>query len=442
MIWSKIEQDLPQRFNGNVLLAQDHKILLQQAYGESNITTKKPLHNTTLFNLASVSKPITALATLLLIQNYNVSLQTNIQNIFPDFPYSNITIENLLQHTAGLPDYMALVATHNTKEYVTNQDIYTLLITHQPDRLFQSNENMAYSNTGYVLLALIIEHVSNMSFEHFLQQFIFQPLQMHNTIVGSPHILKERGDIAQPYIYDIYQGAHISPEQFKETQPLMCMNFLHGDGNIYASTTDLHKLGLAILHNTLWDKDLLRKALTPSEQSRQNGMGYGYGFIISEDEVLGQCIWHNGGWPGVNTTFKIYPQHQLIFVYLRNKEQNLDYDLALGEAIEHAYCTQSFNPPQKPKLEKAILLPVSQLQLYTGTYQVDEHPEHAIDVFIDDETHLTISLPATMPLQLHARSLDTFFVRGIGVTITFVNNMLTITQSDAVNTATKISPTQ
>lgn len=161
------------------------------------------------------------------------------------------------------------------------------------------------------------------------------------------------------------------------------------------------------------------------------------GWIIYEDEQLGKCVWHNGGWPGYATTFKIYLQSKTIFVFLRSKEQELDYEIAIGEAIEKALITNELHLPKKPKQLKAVHLPTEILKCYEGKYQLQEHPEHAIEIALQEDNRLYIFSPGSNPLELHAIKEDEFFLRGLGILVTIKQNTLTVIEGNQKTIAIK-----
>lgn len=440
MDWNKVKEQLDDTFTGTVLLAQDDTILLQGAYGEASIQTHAPMELHQRFNLASVSKPITALGILLLVQEKKLSFDDDIHQWFDHFPYSNITVRHLLHHTSGLPDYMALFSNWDETTAATNEDALQLLIQNAPPRLFEAGERMEYSNTGYVLLALLIERVTNKSYSEYMDEAIFKPLNMINTTVTSTTFTEQyTNEIAQGYVYDVYAGQHVDPSEFEETKGTTCLNYITGDGGIYSTVEDLWKLGRAVMQAQLWDEALLEQAFTPSTLTADQPFSYGMGWIISEDDQLGKCVWHNGGWPGYATTFKIYPQSKTVFVFLRSKEQEIDYEIAIGEAIEKALTTYEFHLPKKPEQYKAVHLPVEVLQGYEGKYQLQEHPEHAVEIALQEDHRLYIFLPATMPLELHAMKEDEFFLRSLGVLVTIKQDILTIINDDQKTIARKIN---
>lgn len=435
--WNQIKQELDGAVNGTVLLVQNDEVLLQGAYGEASIDPHRPMELSTRFNLASVSKPLTALGILLLVQEERLSLADHVNQWLPELPYEHVSVHHLLTHTAGLPDYMEYFASCSVDTVVTNEEILEVLVKYRPKPLFEPGERMEYSNTGYVLLALLIERITKQSFADYMDEAMFKPLQMTHTTVTSPTFTTQYAEeIAQGYVYDVYEGEYKLPAQFAETKSTVCLNYITGDGGIYSTVGDLYRLGKAVLDGQWIETSLLEKAFTPSSQTKDTPMPYGLGFILSEDPELGKCVWHNGGWPGYATTFKLYPKTKTIFIFLRNKEQNLEYELALGTAIENALTKGEWQPPTKPRQLKAVVLPEETIEQYVGEYELIEHPEYQIQIALQDQ-HLYIYLPKSMPLELHAKREDEFFLRGLDVFITIKGKKLTIHDDQTKSIAIK-----
>ena len=173
------------RLNGNILIAEKGKIVYKKSFGLANETTKAELNDSSIFELASLSKQFTAMAIMILKEKGKLKLDNKISKYLRKFSISpNITIRNLLNHTAGLPDYLKLMDSLWDKSKIAiNKDVIAFFTKYQPKALFEPNSKFDYSNTGYVLLASIIEKCSGISYEQFLKKEIFNPLGMNNTFI-------------------------------------------------------------------------------------------------------------------------------------------------------------------------------------------------------------------------------------------------------------------
>mgnify|MGYP001546062255 CR=1 FL=1 len=171
-------------FNGNVLVAKNGKIIFQKSFGYADFDTKRLLNDSSVFELASVSKQFTAMGILLLVEKGKIKLSDSLRKFFPQLPYHNITIRNMLTHTSGLPAYdneMALKWDH--KKIAFNKDVINFLAKEKPPIRFQPGKKWEYSNTAFVLLASIIEKVSGQSFKNYMAENIFTPLGMTHSRV-------------------------------------------------------------------------------------------------------------------------------------------------------------------------------------------------------------------------------------------------------------------
>ena len=168
-------------FNGNVLYSKNDSIIFTGNYGFSNFETKKPLDDHTIFDIASNTKQFTALAIVQLIEKGMLTYETKVNEIIKEFPYRDITIEHLLRHQSGLPGYQKILYDRdnwNREEQATNNDLLKILSGLQIDLAFEPGTEYQYSNTGYVVLASIIEQLSGDSYADYVQEHIFKPAGM------------------------------------------------------------------------------------------------------------------------------------------------------------------------------------------------------------------------------------------------------------------------
>jgi len=178
--------------NGTILVADKGEIIYHNAVGVSNMEKEELTieHN---FRLASVSKTFTSIAVLMLMEDGKLKLDDLVSSYLSDFPYKNVTIEHLLTHTSGLPSYSKLLdkrwdITHidsPERQIASNKGAYKLLLEHQPAQLFHPGDEYKYSNSGYMILALLVEEISGLSFQEFMKVYIFDPLEMTSTYINS-----------------------------------------------------------------------------------------------------------------------------------------------------------------------------------------------------------------------------------------------------------------
>ena len=276
------------RFNGVVLMADGNKIF-EKAYGFSNFRNKDSLNINTSFQLASVSKPVTAVATLMLKERGLIKLSDSIQKFIPNFPYQGITIEQLLSHRSGLGNYVYWSEQYwkNQDSLMSNKDVARLMAEHKPGVYYRPNQRYFYNNTNYELLASIIESVSGKSFEEFLEDNIFEPLKMENSFLYSKESF-ESNDAATGY-----------KNKRRPYSPFF-LDGVHGDKGLYSTVGDLFKLDQALRHGVLLSESTRIDAYT--NRSKHYRKPYGLGWRIEEYHGK-KIIYHHGWWRGFKSYF-------------------------------------------------------------------------------------------------------------------------------------------
>lgn len=298
-------------FNGNVLVAQKGLILYKNSFGYEDYSKRKQLSADSKFELASVSKTFTAVAILKLFQEGKLSLDHTIQMYFPDFPFSNITIENLLSHRSGLPNYVNLFA-DSVKKNRPSPDNYTIInwftkskkkiYVKNPDRIFD------YSNTNYCILAAIIEQVTNRKYDEFMRNEIFIPTGMLNTFV----ITTNNDSINTNRTYSYNAKWQIEKPDFFDN--------VVGDKGIYSTVDDMYAWYLALTQYKILSPAITYLAFEPRSFEKKGVKNYGLGFrMVNYDDPLKKCIFHNGWWNGYNTGFFISPNDEFVVIGLSNK---------------------------------------------------------------------------------------------------------------------------
>jgi len=313
-------------FNGSVLVLDGGNVIYQKHYGFSNFITKSKLNDTSMYELASCSKQFTAFAILLLARKGKLSLRDTLQKFIPDFPYKNITIEHLLTHTSGLPDYEALLAkVWDKTKFATNYDVVELLKRNKPKVLFKPNEYFTYSNTGYVILSVIIEQVSGKSYAEFLESSIFSPLGMlHTQVYNTRRVKKDTiSNYAYGYVYSQNLKKFVLPDSIKEYEMVVYQDAITGDGTVSSCTKDLAIWTHELLHNNLLPENYLDSAFTNHRLNDSRPSGYGYGFFLSGGNNSERLVYHTGGWPGYLNIIMHFPDsHKDIIVLSNNSYDN------------------------------------------------------------------------------------------------------------------------
>ena len=269
------------KFNGSVLVVSGGEVIYENFIGYADFDQKLPLTGNTPFYIASISKQFTSSAIMLLIQQGKLSFDRQIRFYLPYLPkaYNAITIHHLLTHTSGVPDYLQ---SNEQNSGFTNEDVLQFVMQRRNPE-FEAGSKFKYSNSGYVLLAMIVQIVSGQRFEDFMKVNFFEPLGMEDTFVAT-----ERTDAKVAKGYD---------EKGKlDDYTLLTM----GDGGIYSTAKDLYKWQQNIAAGSIVKRDMLEKAFNPINLENGSQRRYGYGWELGED-LSGPFIYHSGGLNGFRT---------------------------------------------------------------------------------------------------------------------------------------------
>lgn len=298
----------------SVLVLRDGRPVVREGFGFANLERGVPATPATNYRLASVTKQFTAAAILLLAEDGELSIDDPVRRWLPSLPSAaaEVTIRHLLTHTSGLVDYEDLIPDEQT-EQVHDADVLHLL-ENEDRTYFVPGSSYRYSNSGYALLALIVERVSGRKFADFLETRIFEPLGMDETVAY------EKGMSVVPnraYGYGREKGRWVRNDQSVTSAVL-------GDGGIYSSIDDLAKWDAALYDDRLLSEASRRLAFTPATETDRPGVGYGFGWRIEDDSV-----WHTGETRGFRNVILRYPAERVTIVVLTNRNEGSPRDLAL-----------------------------------------------------------------------------------------------------------------
>ncbi len=303
-------------FNGNVLIAEKGGVIYKHSFGFADAERKILNSSQTAFQLASVSKTFTAVAILQLKERGKLKIDDPFVNYFPQFRWPQITLRQLLSHTSGLPDYQIFEQPYQenpTRIYTIND----LIKTFNDDKrglLFKPGERYSYSNTGYGLLALLVEKLSGMKFQDYLTKHLFRPAGMYRTYILSPLLQVSDTNRAIRYDYVSY-----SPSQLRRTDSVksnyidaFILGGILGPTGVISTTDDLLKFDQYLYNGKLLKPQTLEEAFIPtilnSGEKAITGWAntksyYGLGWMILYDSSYGKIVWHSGGASGMVTVF-------------------------------------------------------------------------------------------------------------------------------------------
>ncbi len=280
-------------FNGAVLFAQNGKVIYEDTFGYIDFVNRDTLKIDTKFQLASVSKPFTSYAILLLKQQGKLSLQDSVQKYYPKFPYHGVTIRLLLIHKSGLPEYNYFADKYWPNKHIpiTNKDVINLMIEKNITRYYLPDKKYNYINTNYAVLASIVEKVSGKLFEDFMKHEIFEPLKMYNTVVYRKGSGKQIENAAIGY-----RNRRLRAEDHYQ-------NGVVGDKGVYTTVEDLLKFDQALYSGKLVNKKNLEEAFKPAHKRLYINDNYGYGWRINAADSTNKIVYHTGWWKGFRSYF-------------------------------------------------------------------------------------------------------------------------------------------
>lgn len=314
-------------FTGCVLVMDKGKVIYKNCAGNADYENKKPLNDSSLFELASLSKQFTAMAIMILAEQGKLHYIDDMLQYIPELPYSGITIENLLTHTSGLPDYEEMLDKYwDRKKFAGNDDVVSSFAKYKPAVDFKPGKKHEYSNTGYVMLSVIIEKVSGMGYADFLSKYIFQPLGMtHSRVYNTRRVKNERiANYAYGYVYSDSLKKYIIPDLLPDNDFVIYQDAITGDGTVNSSVTDLALWEKGLRENRLVSKSSLDKAFTKVKLSSGTQEDYGYGWSIQADENFERIAHHSGSWPGY-TSYDVHfmDTEKAVFILSNNEYINI-----------------------------------------------------------------------------------------------------------------------
>jgi CubicO group peptidase (beta-lactamase class C family) len=310
-----------------VLAMRAGRVLLMEGYGLADIARKEAITTCTRFELASVSKSITATAALILQERGLLSIDDDVRKFIPELPrYANgpLRIRDMLQHVSGLTDYLQLESVpKSNKTYWVNADYLAALGKAPLD--FAIGQKYEYNNTNYMLMAIVIARAAGKPFGDVLRDEIFLPAGMNNTFVYSgPASIP--ADAAPPCNnavgYEKENGKWVAswgfPPGYKQPDHLEV-----GDGAIWSNLEDMAKWDAALRTNKLIKPATMKLALAGSKPNKGYGLGW---HLYREDDGSLYGYGHDGYWEGFNTMYYNYLTGNHSIVLLSNRGKAIDLD--------------------------------------------------------------------------------------------------------------------
>ncbi|WP_233582603.1 serine hydrolase [Corallococcus sp. CA053C] len=320
-----------ERPGASVVVIHDGKVVLRRAYGLADLEKQVPATPETNYRLASLTKQFTATAILLLVQDRKLRLDDHVVDVLPGFPASlkDVRVHHLLQHTSGIWDYEDFVPATQTVQ-VKDRDVLELL--NRTERTyFAPGTAVRYSNSGYAVLALLVQQVSGMPFAQFLHERVFVPSGMRSSVAHEDGVSTV---VRRAYGYAVTRDG-FPPRDQSPTSAVL------GDGGVYSSVDDLVAWDRTLDSHALVGKELQEQAWTSPRLQGGTPSRYGFGWFVDNDGGR-RRLSHHGETSGFTNAIVKYPDHRLTVIVLTNRAGGEPWTLAQYIA------DQWLGPPANP----------------------------------------------------------------------------------------------
>ncbi len=312
------------RFNGTVLFAEKGRVLHKESYGHRNLRRRDSLKVEDAFQLGSVTKALTATLILRLYEKGNLQLQDSLSSFFDGWPYPGISVEMLLSHRSGLPNYMYFMEEHWKGRY-DNEDVLQVMVQDTPNVYYVPDYRYNYCNTNYCLLALIAERATGCSFETLIEREVIEPSNIEE--LGHP--------LTMP------PGSSLVKGHDKYRRPIRdYRNHVLGDKGLFASVEDLYQFDKALRNGQLLADSTLERAYDPHHRDLYQHDNYGLGWRIDTEDPSDRMVWHNGWWKGFRTYFIRLLERDATIIVLNNTTR--------GSFLSNRALTRLLFPERKP----------------------------------------------------------------------------------------------
>ncbi len=335
-----------------LLVSKNGKVVYRGASGQSNLELGVPMKPENVFELASITKQFTAVAILMLEEQGKLSVDDEITKFIPDYPTQNtkITIHHLLNHTSGVKSYTSMNLDSLARLDKTPTELIDVFKNEPMD--FKPGERFLYNNSGYVLLGYIIEKVSGKTYEDFIEQEIFQPLEMANSRYGKmSELIPNRAN------------GYMTAESGFRNADYLSLTLPYAAGSLMSTVDDMLKWQIALSTNRLIKKESLDKAINGSTLNNGDAIDYGYG--LSKGDLKGSSLYtHSGGIFGYSTNGIYFPEEEVYVIGLTNCSCK---DIGTLTQVVGALAIGKRFPSKKD----VVSLSEAQLKKWVGAYEFD-----------------------------------------------------------------------
>ncbi|GFE84216.1 hypothetical protein GCM10011487_62160 [Steroidobacter agaridevorans] len=382
------------QFMGSVLVARADQIVLHKAYGSANLEWDIANTPTTKYRIGSITKQFTSASILLLEERGKLKLDDPVKKHFAEAPaaWDSVTLEHLLTHTSGIPNFTSLPEYEKLKQFQTPLTDLIGLFKNKPLE-FAPGDKMAYSNSGYLLLGYVIEKASGMSYADFVQTNIFTPLGM-----------KDSGYDSNASIIPRRAAGYTRSGESLVNADFVHMSIPHAAGGLYSTTEDLLRWQRQLYGGKLLSDASLTKMTTPFKND------YALGLAVQTGKR--KMYSHGGGIEGFNTLLAYYPDTQVSVVALANLNGGAPAEIAakLGSLAHGETITLTHE-------RKEIAVPRAVLERYVGTYALS--PQVNVMVTLDGD-QLVTQVSGQIRAAAFAESPTRFFLKIVDAQWEFV----------------------
>ena len=314
-------------FSGGILVAKNGQVLYEHYQGDTYGNQAVPIGSNTPFHVASTSKTFTSTAILQLEEKKLLSLNDLVKQHWPEFPYDSVTIRHLLNHSSGIPDYAYFLPKYHwdTKIAVANWDVLQMINEKKPDLVFKTGTRFKYCNTNFVLLALLVEKVTGLTFPYYVQENIFKVAGMNSSYILTT---LNRGD----YMPSWAGNGRIYNYEY--------LDGLYGDKNVFSTCRDLMKYDEAIRDGKLLNPDSYEKAWQAYFKDGKYSDSweyYGLGWRLKIFENGLKIPYHNGWWHGNNAVFQRLVADTAVIIVTGNRMNSRIYASAKAANFFRGY---------------------------------------------------------------------------------------------------------
>ena len=356
-------------------IIKDGKLIYAKGYGMANLEYEIPITPTTIFDIASLSKQFTGFAVAKLLEQKQISLDDDIRQYIPELPDfgHTITIDHLLHHTSGIRDWPGTLALAGLRmDDVLSYDRILTMAFNQKELNFKPGSEYSYSNTGYNLLAELVQRVTGESFRKWTDNNIFKPLEMSNTHFHDDHteIIKNK---ANGYYFDDDGKFHAAPNSLTAI----------GSSSLYTTIDDLAKWVKNMDNPIVGGKSVID--LMFQQGILNNGDQISYAFGLSIDKYHGlKRISHSGSWASFSTYLAYFPESQLSIIVLFNTPAN---SFRIAHDIADIYLEEYYTDSEIIKSETQVYknLKVKQLEKFTADYW-NEAGSYSRKIYVKNDT--------------------------------------------------------